>query len=153
ASRVRSRVERGCPQRPAPCDVVACATSGARSINRMSFWPARARLYATPHPIAPPPTMTISASVTDCMVSALQLIQIPTDKCVYVVFFVFRVRAGNVCAGINSPLLAFTNNPILLRGKLPKRQKFPQFVITAFHRIFIDKPPHTDCRPFRAGGQ
>src|SRR6266436_6442086 len=60
ASLMRSAVSRTWPHKPAPCDVVTCPTSSARSINSMSVLPAFASAYATPQPMAPPPMMMIS---------------------------------------------------------------------------------------------
>ena len=42
ASRMRSAESRTCPQRPAPCAVVTCPTSSARSSSRVSVLPALA---------------------------------------------------------------------------------------------------------------
>src|SRR5437868_15177206 len=94
----------------------------------------------------------ISASAIFCIVNALELIQIPSNKSIDVVFLVSGVRSRLVGAGVDSALLAFANNPVLLGGELPEGHDFCQVVVAAFLGFFVDQPPNADGSFLRAGG-
>src|SRR5690348_11525026 len=79
ASRVRSGLLRTCPTSPAAWLEVAAASSPCSRIW-MSGYPARARQYATAHPMAPPPTIVTSASRSSATISALAQLLLPQPQ-------------------------------------------------------------------------